>query len=122
MTLSWPETRELEPRAVIPKTVTPMMRLLSAVTGPELRISIPIRASTRVFPEIMLCGAAGPISSAVLGLQRTSLPVTTVLLAPSRIAMPASLAQTSSPRTTVPLPPSSTMPLCRLSIAALCCR
>ena len=106
----------------MPKTVAPMILLLSAMTGPELRTSIPTRASTSVFPEIMLCGAAGPISSAALGLQRTSLPVTIVLLAPSRIAMPAILAQTSSPRTTVPLPPSSTMPLCTLPIAALCSR
>ncbi len=72
----------------MPKTVTPMIRLLSAMaTGPELRISIPIRASTRVFPGDHALPGNWPISSAVLGLQRTSLPVTIVLLAPSRIAM-----------------------------------
>ena len=119
ITLPCPLTCDVHPRAVMPNTVAPMIRLLSVSIGPELRISIPTRASTSVLPDTMVCGAAGPSSSATRGPQRTSAPVTIVFPAPSRMAMPVILAQTSSPFSTVPMPPSSSMPVSPLPSAAL---
>ena len=92
-----PVTCELGPRAVMPKTVAPVIRLLSTLTGPELRTSDPDAGADQgvAGDHRARRGRARP-TAPTRGSQRMSLPVTTVSLAPVRIAIPVMPAQTSS--------------------------
>jgi hypothetical protein len=119
MTFPTPLTWALTPRTVTPKVVAPMMRLLSTSTGPELRISIPICGLDMVFPEMTVPGANGPTDIPDRGAQRMSLPVRTLLVAPARTTIAVVLSHIWSALMTMPLPPSTRMPMWPLPVAAL---
>ena len=118
--LPTPFTSEDAPRALIPKTVAAVIRLLSSSTGPESRMRTPVRGPTTLFPETTNPGVDGPIDRPDLGPQRISFPVSTAFVTPYLTAMPVPTEQTSSPLITVPVPPSTRMPILSLPSAALC--
>ena len=119
MTLPTPVTAEDRPRALTPNTVAPVTWLLSSSTAPESEMRNAVRGPTTVFPEIMIPGVSGPTEKPDLGSQRMSFPVSTASVTSCLTAMAVTLAQTWSALITVPVPPSTRMPIWPLSSAAL---
>src|ERR1700691_798426 len=119
MTLPTPVTLEDSPRALTPKTVAPVTRLLSSSIDPEFDTRNPVRGPTTVLPETISPGVDGPIEKPDLGSQRTSFPVRTPSVTPYLTAMAVTPAHTWSPSITVPVPPSTRMPISSLFSAAL---